>query len=534
MERNCIDETGQEECYWQKVVEKSREYGKWIQERESVNSVLFHIQSYDDINLLDREINMSKREISFVDIFSEKQQFMIVSKRRSNSAPWEQFLVSIHSEKTNARSPIDVLKRHMVTDNRSEEKRMIDDEIKEIEKNALWNSSIYGMNEVGRKHIPINSQEYRQQYILKWLLKYIPTVALFMNETGNTRINIIHGQSFPIIYVNDNYKMFTAQRIIEDTQKYRIERFSIPTWQDLQTLRCENLPYAHFFVKRGYLSKDSYGKVIFPFGRTELMEIGNRIKSGETKEIIIKLKKLNTLLNATGYIFDILLQNDKSTEVYIRELDPDNAIMYWEMYLAKKKEYRLDFGKPSTIRVNQWRISDKIREEYVSLIKYICKIDKDNIEKRRFVLEDLDKYQEEWERLYIYLVLKVLEVIKGEMWITLIHGKMKDACDDLIVAWKYMLNREYLKEKSEIAKYKSDYMNMLEQENSTQRKRQEKILKYLSRYSSRHYSVQQLWKCWRAYINEMFDVFSKIEFKEIYRSEWLLEDQDEIREFINE
>lgn len=43
-----------------------------------------------------------------------------------------------------------------------------------------------------------------------------------------------------------------------------------------------------------------------------------------------------------------------------------------------------------------------------------------------------------------------------------------------------------------------------------------------------------MWKCWRAYINEMFDVFSKIEFKEIYRSEWLLEDQDEIREFINE
>lgn len=411
---------------------------------------------------------------------------------------------------------------------------MIDDEIKEIEKNALWNASIYGMNEVGRKNLPINSQEYRQQYILKWLLKYIPTVALFMNETGNTRINIIHGQSFPIIYVNDNYKMFTAQRIIEDTQKYRIERFSIPTWQELQTLRCESLPYAHFFVKRGYLSKDSYGKVIFPFGRTELMEIGKRIKSGETKEIIVKLKKLNTLLNATGYIFDVLFQNDKSTEVYIQELDPDNASTYWEAYLERKKEYGLDLGKPSVIRAHQWRISDKIREEYVSLIKYICKTDKENLEERRFVLDDLDKYKEEWEKLYVYLLLKVLDVLKGEMWITLIRGKMKDACDNLILAWKYMLNREYLKEKSEIAKYKSDYMSLLEQENSTQRKRQEKILKYISHYSSRHYSVQQLWKCWRAYINEMFDVFSKIEFKEIYRSEWLLEDQDEIRGFINE
>ena len=533
MERNCMDETGKEECYWQKVVERSREYGKWIQERESVKSILFHIQSYDDINLLGREINMGKREITFVDIFSEKQQFMIVSKRRSNSAPWEQFLVSIHSEEINARSPIDVLKRHLVTDNRSEEKRVIDDEIKEIEKNALWNASIYGMNEVGRKNLPINSQEYRQQYILKWLLKYIPTVALFMNETGNTRINIIHGQSFPIIYVNDNYKMFTAQRIIEDTQKYRIERFSIPTWQELQTLRCESLPYAHFFVKRGYLSKDSYGKVIFPFGRTELMEIEKRIKLGETKEIIVKLKKLNTLLNATDYIFEALLQDDKSTEAYIQELDSDNASTYWEVYLDRKKRYGLDFEKYSVTRANRWEISDKIREEYVSLIKYICKIEKENLEERRFVLDDLDKYKEEWEKLYIYLVLKVLDVLEGEMWIRLIHGKMKDACDNLILAWKYMLNREYLKEKSEIAKYKSDYMSLLEQENSTQRKRQVKILKYISRYSSRHYSVQQLWKCWRAYINEMFDVFSKIEFKEIYRSEWLLEDQDEIRGFID-
>jgi len=282
------------------------------------------------------------------------------------------------------------------------------------------------------------------------------------------------------------------------------------------------------------LSKDSYGKVIFPFGRTELLEIGKRIKSGETKEIIVKLKKLNTLLNATGYIFDVSLQNDKSTEVYIQELDPDNASTYWEAYLERKKEYGLDLGKPSVIRAHQWRISDKIREEYVSLIKYICKIEKENLEERRFVLDDLDKYKEEWEKLYVYLVLKVLDVLKGEMWITLIQGKMKDACDNLILAWKYMLNREYLKEKSEIAKYKSDYMSLLEQENSTQRKRQEKILKYISHYSSRHYSVQQLWKCWRAYINEMFDVFSKIEFKEIYRSEWLLEDQDEIREFINE
>ena len=82
-------------------------------------------------------------------------------------------------------------------------------------------------------------------------------------------------------------------------------------------------------------------------------------------------------------------------------------------------------------------------------------------------MDDLDKYKEEWEKLYVYLVLKVLDVLKGEMWITLIQGKMKDACDNLILAWKYMLNREYLKEKSEIAKYKSDYMSLLEQENST-------------------------------------------------------------------
>lgn len=73
-----MDETGKEECYWQKVVERSREYGKWIQERESVKSILFHIQSYDNINLLNREINMGKREISFVDIFSEKQSVYVV------------------------------------------------------------------------------------------------------------------------------------------------------------------------------------------------------------------------------------------------------------------------------------------------------------------------------------------------------------------------------------------------------------------------------------------------------------------------
>ena len=77
------------------------------------------------------------------------------------------------------------------------------------------------------------------------------------------------------------------------------------------------------------------------------MEIEKRIKLGETKEIIVKLKKLNTLLNATDYIFEALLQDDKSTEAYIQELDSDNASTYWEVYLDRKKRYGLDFEKYS-------------------------------------------------------------------------------------------------------------------------------------------------------------------------------------------
>lgn len=526
------DSTEQENNnYWKTTIEMIREYSKWIQEREETReenneSLLFHIWSYKQTDLMKSEKYFQEEKLNFVDIFSEDNKFMIISNRQHASAPWKQFLIPI-SQKTKD-NPIEIIEKYIMADNISDETKRLSESVKIIEKNMFLVAQYCKNSSVATDRM-IETKEYRQQYIIKWLLRYIPTIAVFMSKDGNTRINIIHGKSFPILYVNDYYKMSIIKRVMDDMHKYHIERFSIPTWQKFQLLRCEKLPYAHYFVKRGFMSKDSYGKTIFPFGKNELQELYNRINSNNTKENILKMKHLYVLLNASRYMVEVLLLDKEKIKKYISNIQSTLPAEKDVNYIEEYEKFVTGYIEKISIKDYMYLV-DKIREQYVKLIRFKLQ-QKENV--KPFKLADLEEYQEKWEQLYVCILLNVIGNRNGITTQNLIIDFDEEVCDSIVAAWKYLLDKSYLNDISEIAKYEEEYMEELENENSSIYRKQRSIVEFIQKNNGRNYPMSYIWECWSSYVKELFLILEQVEIEEVASPEENLDDYLAMQEKLN-
>lgn len=528
------------ECYWYEVLRVAKKYGDWIQKILKGNSVLFDLVCYQDVNLFnvnDNIVQSGQKSMHFVDVFMDENQFMIVSKRENKLAPWRQFLVSL---KTTEKNPINLLEKYLITDSAlNDAKKELNQELNLLGKNALEIAVSYGVDEVGKRD-SIKLPEYRQQYFLKWLIKYIPTVALFMNENANTRINVIHGRIFPSIYVNENYKMQVVKRIAENMMRYGIQRFSIPSWQGLEYLKCTELPYALYFVKRGFFSADSYEKVIFPFGRIELSEILNRMTSSKSKEQNVKLFALFRMLDAQRYLphmfFDNVdvIQNNDISDIFSDELL--SALKSKTKFSIEEmmQEYYNFSKKITQMRNTRRALSDEVREEYISLIRFT--LEKNLIKKEvsnSFHIDKLEEFFKELKKIYTCILLRIIGRQSGKSWDIPIDELFPDACNKLVEVWRYLINREYLRDASEIYKYGLNYLKELENgQHLYEYEQQEVILKYIALNNQMHFSVDYLRKCWYLYIEEMFQVFSLLEFESFNNPKEYLRDYELIENII--
>ena len=77
--------------------------------------------------------------------------------------------------------------------------------------------------------------------MLNWILKNVPTVALFSDSSGNSRLNVLSSSINPSIYMNKNFKYLIINRILEKARKETSKRFSTMTWQGMEYLSCPNL-----------------------------------------------------------------------------------------------------------------------------------------------------------------------------------------------------------------------------------------------------------------------------------------------------
>lgn len=532
---------GGEECCWAKVIQyvqmccgqqtNTRVWDVHVErfwDSSLESSVLFHIEHRSQVDL-EEGLNQRMKGsgwITFPDIFSHENQFMVISKRENRSASWKQYLTPIRSSGDEEKFPtiIQYLKQYSVMTSNSDEKKKMEDRILQMGKRALLLADGYGKNTSGGTGT-MNPGEYLQQYFLKWLLRYIPTVALFMSDDGNTRVNIIHGKTLPFVFMDMSTKKLILQRILEEANNYDIQRFSIPAWQGLENLSCRKLPYSHYFVKRGYMAEESYSKVIFPFEKDELVEIDGQIHSDKAQQTIHGLRMLRKLLNVRQQLLSILPQSEKKVSELLRNMpDEDQKETIFRMY-----QFFMDGFWQKNNRI--FRIIDKVRTEYRDFVVLILKEEKCETE---FLLEDLKKISESWESIYIWLLLRVVysyywetnesmsEVMKEENF-----GITKEMKKSLGKAWNYVLKNKYMQNADNVLKYERKYSEDMEKGVGIPYEKRERILAYIEKARDNVLRREYLQNCWIRYVSELFRLLQDME-EEQYQAMEGLADRDAI------
>lgn len=523
---------GDENCCWAKVVEyvqKSCSQRKSIDKEEPLDqhngtddeneyverfedpalesSILFHIEHRFQIDL-GEGLNQEMRGSGY--IFSHENQFMVVSKRENRSAGWKQYLTPIQSVGDDGKKSgiIQCLKQFSVMASNSDEKKEMESRILQMGNTALALADEYGKDILGGNGA-MNPGEYLQQYFLKWLLRYIPTVALFMSNDGNTRVNIIHGKTLPFVFMDISTKKLILQRILEEANKYDIQRFSIPAWQGLENLSCRKLPYSHFFVKRGYMAEESYSKVIFPFAKDELVEIDEQVHSEKAQQTIHRLRMLKKLLNVRQQLLGILPQSEKKVQRLLENMQSD---LLKDTVFNVYKLFMKGFfhGNPKMIRM-----IDKVRTEYRDLVVLMLK--QEGWE-TKFLLENLEEISESWEDIYIWLFLRVIcskywdtkedmnEGMKEENF-----GITEEMKKSLGGAWNYILKNEYMQNADNVLKFKGEFMDEMEKGKGVACEKRERILAYIEKARNNVLRREHLLNCWMRYVSEIFDLLQHME-----------------------
>ncbi|MBD5493738.1 MAG: hypothetical protein HDR12_05005 [Lachnospiraceae bacterium] len=524
VEIGCGNECDAQSC-WDKAIDAVQMYcgkrksgkdgkmheGFWDPSME--NSVLFHIEHRSQIDLEEDLIQETTESgwITFPDIFLRKNQFMVVSKRENRSAPWKQYLTPICCSGENKEKPgiIQCLKKYSVIEYNSDEKRKMEVRILKMGERALLLADTYGTDAYGGDGA-MNPDEYLQQYFLKWLLRYIPTVALFMSEDGNTRVNILHGKTFPFVFMNMYTKKLILQRIIKEAEGYDIQRFSIPAWQGLENLSCRSLPYSHYFVKRGYMAEESYSKVIFPFAKDELIEIDRQIHSDKVQNTIQGLQTLQRLLNVRQQLINILPESERKVAQLLEKVRDE------EQKEAISREYQQFLREFQTGISRGRKILAKVRTEYRNLVVLMLNQKEGEPE---FKLEDLEEISEKWDDIYIWLMLRVIysDYVQAEAGLQEEDlGITKENKKSLGEAWYYIWKEIYMQDAKNVLLYEESYMEKMERGIGTAHQKRERILDYIEQYRSNVLRREYLQNCWMRYVSEIFELFRNMEEKQYH------------------
>lgn len=490
-----------------------RNWYRWLDD-----SILFHIEHRPKVNLSKINEGGTSGICSFVDIFSENNQFMIVSKRDDKSAPWKQFVTPISTE-DKEENIVYLMKKYFTLSKMSDEKIKLSDQICSMGENALSIAATYGINAYGENG-NMSPGEYLQQELLRWLLSYIPTVALFMSPDGNTRVNIIHNQVFPFIFMNKATKKLIVRRIVSISKNYKIQRFSIPAWQELEYLSCKELPYSHYFVKRGYFSEESFTKIVFPFDGNELLDIADRIYSQETKERMNYLEELFEALDIRKRLILIIPDSEDRIEEMIRGVKEEEQQKCWSEAFHKFQE---EYDKRD---MRTKRVLDRVRVQYRNLISGMIGNTAEEAKDMEVLTRNkIQFYIEEWDDVYLYILLisiaieYSIEVPKVALPIP------KKELDRLCQIWRYVIDKRYLQSYVKLEEYEKEYCNMLELGQGKAFDKQERILGYIMNSRGGELSKDFFEACWKQYIKEIFEIFKSMSEEQFENLEKILPDK---------
>lgn len=209
--------------------------------------------------------NRGKVNVPFsniAEIVNKKKKYAVLSYREPGLRSWRQYL--LHVDEENILKPL----------SGAESIKIFADEEKKLDQKFLELLSRAKFRRLGEQN---GGSVYVANYLIAWLMRNIPTQAILMDESGDTRLNILGYEIPREIYVNRNAKTLIWKRALEIYEDRGIERFATFPFLDLKYLAVKNLPEGVYKVSRGYMSAMFKNSMLFPLTGGELVEMKKRI-----------------------------------------------------------------------------------------------------------------------------------------------------------------------------------------------------------------------------------------------------------------
>lgn len=288
---------GNEQCSnWIEVLNKLSEIikeGK-INKEEWTESTFFNLEVFSLQIDKNGKINVGPSKIeTCVEIMANIQRYALVSRRNSRNEIWEKYLVRFESlENGETKSGIEEIKSCIVK---------LKTQWNEMERKNLI-TSIEDWGENLKRGLKDNVDEtvfkisqskiLNQNAIFNWIMKNVPSIAMFSDESSSLRINMLDFQYTNSMYFDINTKWSIYERMIEVYDSTHMRRFSMIAPTGYCQLAFNNNPERVYYVKRGEFSKTGQRYMILPLDGEALKSIYDKFQTwkGNFKKGVLPLE----------------------------------------------------------------------------------------------------------------------------------------------------------------------------------------------------------------------------------------------------
>lgn len=441
---------------------------------------------------------------NIADIMNYNNKYAIISKRETINSSWEETLIKleVNSDEYNIKGLINDLKMQW-----EEKKRDI--LVKRLENigNLLMQWEI-NSNEDRKKFYDI-VQLSTQKVFIKWLLKNIPTIALYSNADATVRINILSLEYTDSIYFNTNIRWSLYERMYQIYKRENWERFMAYATTGYCQLAVEDNITGIPFVNRGQMSPIGLKRIIMPFSSSVLEEIFQETESVD----------LDNENNEIHNIVDIFIWFDLYVDEvverpngFLNHITPEKK----EEFLQMLEEDKANFGNfLKDVFVDKLGVllsgylkkqEDRKKQEKITENNYF-EVMFFSIDKKEFNIKKND--------LLAYVLDALSENgIKGiEKWITEnILPRYRHICSFKNVKQDFLLKQDSIEKKLlehcgiDVEKNRSH-----EENNNRQQKENVKAFKQVTQYLSKnnwlHMPAEKYERLYKYYIQDMASVF---------------------------
>lgn len=261
---------------WIKVLERlSEEIEIKKSKKESwTDSTFFNLRvlnlQIDDKGKI--EFEPTKTE-NIVNVMANIQRYALVSKRNNRNAIWEKYLVRFTHKDNLEKSGLEGVKKHIARLKvlwDEPERRTLISYIED------WGENLKGGLESNLEGTVFNMSQasiLNQNAIYSWLMKNVPSIAMFSNRDCGLRVNILDFKYTDSMYFDSNTKWTTYERMLDAHEQKRGTRFSmIATTGYCQLAVKKNLENV-YYAQRGEFSKTGQRYMILPMDGKVLADI---------------------------------------------------------------------------------------------------------------------------------------------------------------------------------------------------------------------------------------------------------------------